>query len=139
MSTSTQLNTIVAQYAAAYKAKQMAITSFKDALTNAGIVLDRKALNQPCMVAIAAAYGVALVAKVRGEGFTWSDDKVSLAAKQCHKTLLGDLFAGETKHSDALEVPEAIQAAANKLVAMCKEYEQMGKLIATAIANAKAA
>lgn len=42
------------------------------------------------------------------------------------------------KASDSIEVPRAVQKLADELVALCSEYEGTAKLIATAIANAKA-
>ena len=136
--TNASLNTIVATFVVAYKAKQDAVAALKANLLAAGIELDRKALAQPLMQSVAMAYGVTMIQKTRGEGCTWNmDDKNSVNAKRCYASLIADLFRGEEEHAALLEVPTDIQALANKLVALTAQYEQAGKLLATAIANAK--
>ena len=136
--TNASINAIVATFVVAYKAKQEAVTALRAALKVSGITLDRATLTQPLMQSVAMAYGVTMVVKTRGEGVTWNmDDKGSIAAKRCYATLMADLFRGEAAHTDTLDVPADIQAMAAKLWAMCGAYEGAGKLLATAIANAK--
>lgn len=89
---------------------------------------------------VATFYGVALVDKERGEGKTW--DKASAkweTAKKAHQRLCADVTGKSQNQSDELEVPAHIAKIAAQLVAACAEYEGAAKLIATAIANAKAA
>ena len=51
--------------------------------------------------------------------------------------LVTAIIGKEDGLKDELEVPEDILAAAKALWALCSEYEQAGKLCATAIAKAK--
>ena len=52
--------------------------------------------------------------------------------------IVADLMGKQSKNEDALEVPPEIFAAAIKLVKLADEYKEASKLIATAIASAKA-
>ena len=52
--------------------------------------------------------------------------------------IVEDLTGEKSKNEDAFEVPPEILAAAIKLVKLADEYESAAKLIATAIATAKA-
>ena len=52
--------------------------------------------------------------------------------------IVAELTGKQSKNEDALEVPPEILAAAIKLVKLANQYESAAKLIATAIATAKA-
>ena len=52
--------------------------------------------------------------------------------------IVEDLTGKKSKNEDALEVPPEVLAAAIKLVKLANQYESAAKLIATAIASAKA-
>lgn len=110
------ITTAVAAYVAARKTQLASVAGIVKAVKGSGLPFERKALAQPLMVAIADAYGIALVPKVRGEGHTWGDDNVSLAAKQCHKMLLADIFAGEVANK-SVEEPVKLSAEQRALLA----------------------
>ena len=94
------------------------------------------ALMQP----VATYYGVKLVAKTRGEGVTWDKDSAKWeTAKKSHQRLCKSVMGETAKQREELDVPADIAAVAAKLVKMCGEYEDAARLIATAIAQAKAA
>jgi hypothetical protein len=138
---SEALNSHVATYVVAYKAGQAAVSVLRDSLLKSGIALVREELRQPLMHSVAMAYGVQLQTKVRGEGVTWLKDTVSGNASQCHQRLMGDLFGAKGNSKDEFEVPADMQAVADKLVKLAREYDKkfVNVLIATALANAKAA
>ena len=52
--------------------------------------------------------------------------------------IVAELTGKQSKNEDALEVPPEVLAAAVKLVKLANQYESAAKLIATAIATAKA-
>ena len=52
--------------------------------------------------------------------------------------IVAELTGKQSKNEDALEVPPEVLAAAVKLVKLANQYESAAKLIATAIASAKA-
>ena len=52
--------------------------------------------------------------------------------------IVAELMGKQSKNEDALEVPPEVLAAAIKLVKLANQYESAAKLIATAIATAKA-
>lgn len=96
----------------------------------------RAALLQP----VAAYYGVGLVDKVRGEGKTWDKEHAKWeTAKKAHQRMVADIVGEAHKNKEEIEVPAHIAKLALMLVAACGEYEGTAKLIATAIAQAKAA
>ena len=92
------------------------------------------------MEPIATYYKVELVAKERGEGMTW--DKTCAkweTAKKAHQRICADVLGKTVNQSEELDVPAHIAKLAAQLVAACAEYEGANKLLATAVANAKAA
>lgn len=131
--TSQTLNQIVLTFVVAYKAKRAAVESLRESLSSAGIALDRKSLNQPVMHAIALAYGITLLPKERGAGVTWNlDDATSVAAKQCHKELLRDLFDGEAVPAkEIVKIPPAVIKLLKEIDALCATYPQMRSYCST--------
>jgi hypothetical protein len=88
---------------------------------------------------VAGYYKVALVAKERGEGVRMDADAPKYeAAKKALQRMTADIVGKSANHKDELAVPADVLAAAAKLVKLCNEYEGAGRLIATAIAQAKA-
>jgi len=88
---------------------------------------------------VATFYGVALVDKERGEGKTFDvNAKKFEAAKKALQRLTADIVGKSKAQAEELEVPAEMLALARKLVKLGNTYEQAGKLIAAAIATAKA-
>ena len=95
----------------------------------------RAALLEP----VAAYYKVALVDKVRGEGKTWDIENAKFeTARKAHQRLVKDVLGKSVSQSEEIAVPSHIAKLAAQLVAAAAEYEGAAKLIATAIANARA-
>lgn len=95
----------------------------------------RAALLEP----VAAYYKVSLVAKTRGEGVTWDIENAKFeTAKKAHQRLVKDVLGKSVSQSEELAVPAHIAKLAAQLVAAAAEYEGAAKLVATAIANARA-
>ena len=95
----------------------------------------RAALLKP----VAAYYGHTLIAKTRGEGFTLDKEGVNYeATKKALQRLTADVVGKSTAQKDELDVPAHIAKLAAQLVAACAEYESAGRLLATAVAQAKA-
>lgn len=90
---------------------------------------------------VAGFYGVALLPKTKGEGFTMDVDARGFeAAKKALYRLTKDVCAGQgNAQRDSVEPTAEMVALAAKLVRLCNEYEGAGRLIAAAIATAKAA
>ena len=102
--------------------------------------LSPEAVQQALMQPVATYYGVKLVAKQRGEGVTWDKDSAKWeTAKKSHQRLCASVLGEGKAQRPELDVPADIAAVAAKLVKMCGEYEDAARLIATAIAQAKAA
>jgi hypothetical protein len=88
---------------------------------------------------IAAEYGLTIVKGQRGDRFsegkeTNAGNNASQAAKNLVKAICG---TGKGK-SDELDIPDDVLAAARKLVKLCAEYKQAGKLASQALALARA-
>ena len=89
---------------------------------------------------VAGYYKVALVAKTKGEGIRMDAEAAKYeAAKKALQRLTADIVGKVGNQKDELEVPANIAAAAAKLVQLCAEYEHAGRLLATAVAQAKVA
>lgn len=96
----------------------------------------RSALLAP----VASYYAVALIAKERGEGMTLDSAAPKYeAAKKALQRLVKDVMGKVENQSEELDVPAHIAKLAAQLVQACGEYEGANRLLATAIANAKAA
>ena len=139
------INQAVASYVQAYKQGRKAIADMATAIKGSDLPFERKALAGPLMESVAAAYGVTLIAKVRGEGNTWdlegSQAKESNAAKQCHKEMLGKLFADESAdHADKSKVVISAEARAllAQLDALYATYPEMRAVCNAYIAKATA-
>ena len=138
------ITTAVGVYVTSYKAGMKAVDTIVAAIKDSVLPFDRKELAQPLMVAIAKAYGVELIAKERGEGFTWdldnSNAKVARehnAAKQCHKELLGKLFA-DTKEQTGVKEEIKITRAQLALIRACHEAGVTMKMFGQGVAKIKA-
>ena len=91
------------------------------------------------MGAVSAYYGVPLVDKTRGEGKTWDKEHGRFeTAKKAHQRICADVLGKAADKTPEIEVPAHIAKLAAQLVKACGEYEGAAKLIATAIAEAKA-
>lgn len=151
MTKATQTNTInainqaVASYVQAYKQGCKAIADMATAIKGSDLPFERKALAGPLMESVATAYGVKLIAKVRGEGNTWdlegAQAKESNAAKQCHKEMLGKLFA-DADTADHAKDKVVISAEARALLvqldALYATYPEMRAVCNAYIAKASA-
>ena len=85
----------------------------------------------------ASVVGVEL--KVQGSGrLVWPAD-AGTAKRACNR-LIGRIIESNDRSAkpEALEVPAHVLALARKLVAACGEYEEAARLLATAVAKAKA-
>ena len=101
--------------------------------------LSPEAVQQALMQPVATYYGVKLVAKTRGEGVTWDKDSAKWeTAKKSHQRLCKSVMGESAKQREELDVPAHIAKLAAQLVAAAGEYEEAARLIATAIAQAKA-
>ena len=131
------INTLVSSALAAAGAYGTSVASIRTALKGQ---LSPDAVRAALLAPVAAFYGVTLVAKERGEGVTWDKDAAKYeTAKKAHQRLVKDVMGKVESQSEALDVPAHIAKLAAQLVVACGEYEGTAKLIATAIANAKAA
>jgi hypothetical protein len=88
---------------------------------------------------VAAYYKCATKAKQRGEGVTFDRDSATFeTAKKRLDRIVAMLVIPTAGHKEDIDVPPEVQKAADKLVALCAEYEEAAKLRAKAIANATA-
>jgi len=93
----------------------------------------------------AAARGVSLTVGTRGAtagALCWPEDKSGAAAKKAHERWIKALIGQSQKkkeEKEPIEVPDHIAKIAAKLVKACGEYEEASRLLATAIAEARAA
>lgn len=134
-STTTSINTLVVDALDAAGSYGVAIASLKAALRGQLSPQVREALLAP----VARYYKVALVAKERGEGVRLDvEAKGYEAAKKALQRLTKDIIGATASEKAELEVPTHILKAAAALVAMCAEYEEAGRVLATALATAKA-
>ena len=91
------------------------------------------------LVPVAVFYGVATLPKTRGEGYTLDKDAKGFeAAKKALQRLTADICGKTAKDKEELEVPADMLALAAKLVAMGTLYENSARLIAAAMAQARA-
>ena len=132
-----QLNTLVSTALNAAHAYGTAVEGIRSALKGQ---LSPEAVRDALMLPVATYYGVTLVAKTRGEGVTLDTTAAKFeAAKKALQRLCKDVLGKSENQSEELDVPAHIAKLAAALVAACGEYEGAAKLIATAIAQAKAA
>ena len=114
------------------------IDALRTALTTKG-TMSPVDVRAELLAPVAAFYGVAVLAKVRGEGYTLDKDAAGFeAAKKAIQRMTTDIVGKVAKETAELEVPAEMLALARKLVKLGVAYEQSGKLIAAAIALAKA-
>lgn len=133
------LDTAAAKYAKADLVTEQNLDALVKAIKDAGIT-DAKACAPKLMQHIAAARGIELVEKDRGTGKTWPATAQYLAgAKSALSRALKAIKGEAHTPQEVLTVPADIQALLNKAWKLCGDYEQAGKLMATAVANAKAA
>jgi hypothetical protein len=130
--TVTTISNAVRDYVKAHKLQGASIATILTAVKCSNLHFDRKALNQPLMIEVAAAYGVELVAKERGEGFTWDKNnknktiaRESNNACQCHKEMLGKLFAGSVAQAAEVKISAEAMALLKQLDAMYASYGEM--------------
>ena len=97
------------------------------------------------LIGFAAARNVTLTIGTRGAAagaLCWPEDKAGAAGKKAHerwiKALIGQ-SQKKAKASEEIEVPEHIAKLAKALVKACGEYEESSRLLATAVAEARAA
>ena len=95
---------------------------------------DREDIKATVQVNWAAVVGVEL--KVQGSGrIVWPAD-AGTAKKACNR-LIARIMGDSESQRESIEVPPHIAALAAKLVKACGEYEAAGRLLATAVAQAK--
>lgn len=99
---------------------------------------DREAVREAVIHRFAAAARITLTVKSTGRLVWPKDDPRTDAAKRACNRFIEMVLGKAPTQAVELEVPADILAIAKKLVAACNEYEQAGRLIATAIAKAKA-
>lgn len=132
-----QLNTLVASALDAAHAYGKSIDGIRAALKgqlSPDVV--RAALLEP----VATYYRVPLIDKTRGEGKTLDKEHAKYeAAKKALQRLSADVMGKNSPQGAEFDVPAHIAKLAAQLVQAASEYEGAAKLIATAIANAKAA
>lgn len=88
---------------------------------------------------VATYYKVPLIAKERGEGVTWDKAHAKFeTAKKSHQRLVKAVLGQSENQKPELDVPAHIAKLAAALVDAAGEYEEAARLIATAIAQAKA-
>jgi hypothetical protein len=143
--TITSINAAVAAYVAAFKQGRKAIADMAEAIKGSDLPFTRKDLAQPLMESVAAAYGVTLIAKERGTGNTWDLEgkqaKESNAAKQCHKEMLGKLFADAEEQApakDKVVISAEARALLVQLDALYETYPEMRAVCNAYIAKAQA-
>ena len=96
-------------------------------------------VREKLLAPVASYYKVPLIAKERGEGVTWDKEHAKFeTAKKAHQRLVKAVLGEVVSRKEELEVPAHIAKLAAQLVQAAGEYEQAAKLIATAIAQAKA-
>lgn len=138
--TATSINNLVSATLNAAHAYGKGVAALRDAAkAQLKGTMSRDTVRDMLLAPVAAYYGVTLQDKARGEGKTMDKDaKGYEAAKKALQRLTSDVMGKTAEASDQLEVPEAMMVLARKLVAEGAKYEQAAKLIATAIAAAKA-
>lgn len=130
------INTIVNTALNAATAYGAAIVDLRAALKG---TMSPDEVRVALLAPVAAYYKVALVAKTRGEGVTWDIENAKFeTAKKAHQRLVKDVCGKSVSQSEELAVPAHIAKLAAQLVAAAAEYEGAAKLIATALANARA-
>lgn len=96
-------------------------------------------VREKLLAPVATYYAVPLIAKTRGEGVTWDTNHAKFeTAKKAHQRLTKAVLGEVQNQKEELTVPAHIAKLAAALVEAAGEYEQAAKLIATAIAQAKA-
>jgi hypothetical protein len=93
----------------------------------------------------AAARNVTLTVGTRGAAagaLCWPEDKAGAAGKKAHERWIKALIGQSQKAKEEktpIEVPAHIAKIAAQLVKACGEYEEASRLLATAVAEARAA
>lgn len=130
------INTIVSNALTAAHAYGTHIEQLKAALKGQ---MSPDVVREKLLAPVALFYGVPLIDKARGEGKTWDKEHAKWeTAKKAHQRLVASVMGKSERQSEELTVPAHIAKLAAQLVQAAAEYEQAGKLIATAIAQAKA-
>lgn len=135
---SITITTMVSNALNAATAYGSAVEGIRNALKGQ---LSPDAVRAALLAPVAAYYKVSLVAKTRGEGVTWDIENAKFeTARKAHQRLVKDVLGKSVSvsQSEELAVPAHIAKLAQQLVAAAAEYEGAAKLIATAIANARA-
>lgn len=131
-----QLNTLVSTALTAAHAYGTAVAGIKAALKGH---LSPDAVRAALLEPVATFYSVPLIDKTRGEGKTWDKEHAKFeTAKKAHQRLCADVLGKKENQAPELDVPAHIAKLAAALVQAAAEYEGAGKLIATALAQAKA-
>jgi hypothetical protein len=106
----------------------------------ADVLADRTLCADALRPGVAKFHGIELVQKSTGRLVFPVDHAASDAARQDLSRLCRAVMGQTVRHTltEEVEVPAHIAKLAAKLVAECNEYEGAAKLLATAIAQAKA-
>lgn len=104
--------------------------------------MTREAFKEALRETFAARFGCTTATKKTGRIVMQGDKTAVNNATQALKRYTDDIYGKEASNREEkteLEVPEHIQALADKLAKACAEYEESRKLAATAVAQAFAA
>lgn len=103
----------------------------------ADVLADRDALTRALRPGVAKFHGVEWAE--HGATGKFVGDETGAARQDLSRLCRAVMGQGPRQQAEALDVPEDIARLAAKLVKACNEYEEASRLIATAIAQAKAA
>jgi hypothetical protein len=113
------------------------VAELRDSLP-AATLRERDSVTIALRPGVASYYGVA-VGEHGATGKFVGDDKMCTNARAALSRLVRAVMGAEHKQVEEIAVPKHIAALAAQLVEACAEYEAAGKLLATAVAQARAA
>lgn len=133
---STKLNTLVATALDAAHGYAKTIDAIRAALPAGS---DRASIRTALTVPVATYYRVALIAKTRGEGVMMDRESPKYdAAVKAVGRLTASVIGQVSNQRDAVEAPDEMVALARKLLKMAAAYEHSARVVAAALATARA-
>lgn len=133
---SNKLNTLVASALDAAHGYAKCIEAIRATLP-AGSA--RTSIRTALTVPVATYYKVTLIAKVRGEGVIMDREHAKYdAASKAVGRLTASIIGQVSNQRDKVEAPDEMVTLARKLVKMAAEYEHSARVIAAALATARA-
>ena len=103
------------------------------------VLADRDAVTRALRPGVAKFYGIDWAEHGKSGKFVTEDKAASTAARQALSRLVRAVIGEQHRNVEEVEVPAHIAKLAAQLVKACAKHEAASKLLATAIAQAKAA